>query len=177
MHFLFHDVPAIGPLIPSDVQPISNLQLTPARLSLSLHARNADKLSLEDEHRVGRDGAHSSGAVARLGLNCEQPLLARAHAQDTLVPALDHLALADVERQRLAALVGLVEFRAVGLESAAVVDVDFVACLGFSICSNCGCVAIALTLFRLPGALDRVGNLDVERLVERGDGAEEERER
>jgi hypothetical protein len=120
---------------PFDIHiPISTLKLTP--ILLGLHTSNADKLSLKDEHRVGRDGTHSSGAVARLGLDCECPLLARAHAQDSLVPALDHLALADVERQRLTAVVGCVEFGAVGLEGTAVVDVDFVACLVFSICSE-----------------------------------------
>ena len=36
---------------------------------------------------------------------------------------------------------------------------------------------MALTALGLPGALDGMGNLDVERLVERGGGAEEERER
>jgi hypothetical protein len=113
---------------------MSTLQLT--SILLSLDTSNADKLGLKDEHRVGRNGTHCSGAVARLGLDCECPLLARAHAQNALVPALDHLALANVERQRLAAVVGCVEFGAVGLEGAAVVDVDFVACLEVSICSN-----------------------------------------
>jgi hypothetical protein len=113
---------------------MSTLQLTP--FCLGLHTNDVDKLSLKDEHRVGRDRTHGSGAVARLGLNCECPLLARAHAQNALVPALDNLALANVERQRLAAVVGCVEFGAVGLEGAAVVDVDFVACLEFSFCLN-----------------------------------------
>jgi hypothetical protein len=114
--------------------PISNLQLT--TVCLSLDTSNANKLGLEDEYRVGRDGAHGSGAVARLRLDCECPLLARAHAQNSLVPALDHLALANVERQRLAAVVGCVEFGAVGLKGTAVVDVDFVACLEVSIRSK-----------------------------------------
>jgi hypothetical protein len=106
--------------------PIFTLKLT--SVFLGLHTSNANKLSLKDEHRVGGDGTHGSGAIARLGLDCECPLLARAHAQNSLVPALDHLALANVERQRLAAVVGCVEFGAVGLEGTAVVDVDFVAC-------------------------------------------------
>jgi len=74
---------------------VTALQLT--LVSLGLHASNADKLGLEDEHRVGRDGTHSSRTIAVLRLDCECPLLARAHAQDSLVPALDHLALANVE--------------------------------------------------------------------------------
>jgi hypothetical protein len=114
--------------------PISNLQLT--TICLGLDTSDANKLGLEDEHGVGRDGTHGSGAVTRLRLDCECPLLARAHAQNALVPALDHLALANVERQRLAAVVGSVEFGAVRLEGAAVVDVDFVACLEVSICSK-----------------------------------------
>lgn len=36
---------------------------------------------------------------------------------------------------------------------------------------------VALTALGLPGALDGFGDLDVEGLVERGGGAEEERER
>lgn len=47
-----------------------------------------------------------------------------------MVPALDDLTLADVEVERLAAVVGGVELAAVGGERAAVVDRDFVAWVG-----------------------------------------------
>lgn len=64
-----------------------------------------------------------------------------------------------MEGERLSAVVAGIELGAIGVEGATVVDVDLVAALG------------------LPGALDGLGDLDVERLVERRGGAEEERER
>jgi hypothetical protein len=44
-----------------------------------------------------------------------------------LVPSLDDLAFADVEGERLAAVVRSVELGSIGVESTAVVDVDLVA--------------------------------------------------
>lgn len=98
-----------------------------ALLLLGRDASNADKLSLELEHRVGRDRSHTPSAVSPLRLNDQSPLLARAHVQKSLVPTLDHLSFANVERQGLATIVGCIEFGAIGLEGTAVVDVDFVA--------------------------------------------------
>jgi hypothetical protein len=54
---------------------------------------------------VGRDGASTPGAVGPLGLDCELPLLAGAHVEQALVPALDDLAGTDGEGQGLAAVV------------------------------------------------------------------------
>jgi hypothetical protein len=102
----------------------STLKLT---AFLGRNASNADELSLELEHRVGRDGSHTPGSVSPVRLNGQCPLLAGAHVQKSLVPSLDDLALADVEGQRLAAVVAGVELGAVGVEGTAVVDVDFVA--------------------------------------------------
>lgn len=99
----------------------------PLKLTLRLDANNANKLSLELEHRVGRNRSHSPSTVSPLRLNDQSPLLARAHVQKSLVPALDDLSLADVEGEWLAAVVGCVEFGSVSVEGAAVVDVDFVA--------------------------------------------------
>ena len=65
--------------------------------SLSRDADNAHKFSLEDEHRVGRDGSHAPRAVSPIRLDGKSPLLAGAHVQQSLVPTLDDLALADVE--------------------------------------------------------------------------------
>jgi hypothetical protein len=95
-----------------------------------------------------------------------------------------------VEGQRLAAVVAGVELGAVGVEGAAVVDVDFVAWgKVLSVCLYASWRMFLsegwlfwrgwrlLTALGLPGALDGFGDLDVEGLVERGGGAEEERER
>ena len=107
------------------------IQFMPSTLKLTrllgLNASNADELSLELEHRVGRDGSHSPRSVSPVRLNGQRPLLAGAHVQEALVPSLDDLALADVEGQRLAAVVAGVELGAVGVEGAAVVNVDLVA--------------------------------------------------
>lgn len=99
-------------------------------LSLLLHTSNIDQLRLKDQHRVRRNRSHTLTAITPVRLDCERPLFTRAHVEKTLIPALDYLTLADVEGERLAAVVGGVEFAAVGFEGAAVVDVDFVACEG-----------------------------------------------
>jgi hypothetical protein len=94
---------------------------------LGRNTSDADKLSLELEHRVGRNGSHAPSTVSPLRLNDQCSLLAGAHVQETLVPSLDDLALTDVEAERLATVVAGIELGAVGVEGTAVVDVDLVA--------------------------------------------------
>lgn len=101
-----------------------HLQLTSL---LRLNTSNADKLGLENQHRVGRDGTHASAAVSPVRLDSQPPLLARAHVQKSLVPSFDDLAFADVEAQGLAAVIGRIEFGSIGLEGTTVVHVDLVA--------------------------------------------------
>lgn len=84
------------------------------------HAIDADQLRLEDQHAVRRNGPGAPASVRPVRLDGELPLLARAHVEQTLVPALDHLAAADLEAERLSAVVGGVEFGAVGRKGAAV---------------------------------------------------------
>jgi hypothetical protein len=103
---------------------LPTLKLT---LGLGLNTNNADELCLELEHRVGWDRSHTPSTISPLRLNDQSPLLARAHIQESLVPTLDDLSLANVEGERLAAVVRSVEFGSVGVEGAAVVDVDLVA--------------------------------------------------
>lgn len=86
------------------------LQLLP--LPLRLDPSNAHQLRLEDEHRVRRNRAHPSAAVTPLWLDRQPSLLADTHVQKALVPALDHLAFADVEGERGAAIVGGIELGA-----------------------------------------------------------------
>jgi hypothetical protein len=54
---------------------------------------------------VGRDRTSTPRAIRPLGLDGELPLLARAHVEQTLVPALDNLTRAHGEGQGLAAVV------------------------------------------------------------------------
>jgi hypothetical protein len=92
-----------------------------AHLQLVLaNAIDADQLGLEDQDAVGGNGTGASAAVRPLRLDGQLPLLARAHVEQTLVPALDDLAAADLEAEGLAAVVGGVELRAVGFEGTAV---------------------------------------------------------
>ena len=107
------------------------VQVVPSTLKLTgllgLNASNADELSLELEHRVGWDRSHTPSSVSPVRLDGQCPLLARAHVQESLVPALDNLSLADVEGERLSAVVAGIELGAIGVEGATVVDVDLVA--------------------------------------------------
>lgn len=106
------------------------------------------------ESRAGGDGAHSPLAVAELGGDDESPLLANAHFEETLLPALDHLAGANGDLERPAAVVGSVELLVGGLQLSAVVDADAVA------------------LDRLALALDGGGDVDLELLGgDEADGA------
>jgi hypothetical protein len=76
---------------------------------------------------VGRDGASAPRAVCPVRLDGELPLLAWAHVQKALVPALDDLARTNGEGQGLATVVRSIELAAVALEGTAVVHVNLVA--------------------------------------------------
>lgn len=89
-------------------------------------ALNRHQLSLKDQHRISRNRTRTPRSIRPIRLNRQLPLLARAHVQQSLIPALDDLALSDTEAQRLTAVVRCVEFAAVFLKGAAVVYVDHV---------------------------------------------------
>ena len=99
---------------------------------------NADQLRLEDQDAVRRNRPRTPRTVCPLGLDSQLPLLARAHVKQTLVPALDHLAAANLEAERLPAVVGGIEFGAVRLQSSTVVHVDLVAGDGRALAVDCG---------------------------------------
>src|SRR3546814_1044827 len=62
---------------------------------------------------VGRDDATvAARTIGKIWRDQQGPLAADLHVGDTLVPALDHLAVAELELERLAALVGAVEVTA-----------------------------------------------------------------
>lgn len=69
------------------------------------HAINANQLRLEDQDTVGRNRPSAPRAVSPVRLDGQLPLLAGTHVQKTLVPALDDLATADLEAERLPAVV------------------------------------------------------------------------
>jgi hypothetical protein len=87
-----------------------------------------DELSLKDERRVGRDDtADGAVSVGEVGGDGELAPLADLHAEEALIPALDDLALADGEVERLAAIVAGVELGAIG-EGTTVVNGNGVSC-------------------------------------------------
>ena len=79
-----------------------------------------------------RNGPHGPLPVPKLRRDRQRPLVADAHVQQSLVPPLDDLPLADGKVQRLAPVVAGVELGAVGGEGAAVVDGDAVPALGLA---------------------------------------------
>src|SRR5580693_1965045 len=94
--------------------------------------RSADAQQLDLEHQVGvgRDQpARALLAVAQRRRNEELALAAHAHAGESLVPALDHRADAELELERRAAVAAGVELGAV-LQPAGVMHLDHLAGLG-----------------------------------------------
>lgn len=73
------------------------------------HLRDVLELDLEDEVRVGGDTAgEATRAVAEVAGDVEDGLLADLHLGDTLIPALDKLADANLD-DKVAAADGRVE--------------------------------------------------------------------
>jgi hypothetical protein len=66
---------------------------------------DGNALDVEDELRVGGDAGYRLAAVCELGGDAETTLAAGLHAEDADVPALDDLADAELEAERLALLV------------------------------------------------------------------------
>lgn len=64
------------------------------------------QLDVKGQLAVGGDAGHAARAVAQVGGDGQATLAADSHTDDTDVPALDDLALADLEGERLALLVG-----------------------------------------------------------------------
>ena len=65
-----------------------------------------EELDVEDEGAVAGDAGQGPAAVRHVGGDSETPLAADGQAEHTDVPALDDLALANLEAERLALLVG-----------------------------------------------------------------------
>ena len=65
-----------------------------------------EELHVEDERAVRRDAGNGPAAVGKVGGDGQAALTTDRHAENTDVPALDDLALADLEGERRALLVG-----------------------------------------------------------------------
>ena len=65
-----------------------------------------EKLDIKGQLAVGRDAGESLGAVGEGSGNGQATLASNGHADNTDVPTLDDLALANLEREGLALLVG-----------------------------------------------------------------------
>src|SRR6185369_1068759 len=96
---------------------------------LSSCLANLEELDFEQQRGVRRnDPAGAARAVAELGRDGELALAADLHAGHALVPALDDVALAEREHERLAAVLARVELaalRTVVEQPAGVVHGDF----------------------------------------------------
>src|SRR5690242_20000163 len=89
---------------------------------------DAEQVNDEHEGRVRRDRRRAARlAVREVGRNDELAATADLHAVKALVPALDHGALAEGEREGLVALPGGVELLTALVEHADVVDRDLLA--------------------------------------------------
>ena len=76
------------------------------------------KFDLEEQGGIGRDDAACpASAVAKAGRNEKLTLAADLHGGDALVPARDHLAGTDLERERLAVILRAVELRSLARRS------------------------------------------------------------
>lgn len=71
-----------------------------------LHSLDLKKFDIEDQCAIGGNARKATGAVGKMSGDSETALTTNSHANNTNVPALDHLSLASLEGERLALLVG-----------------------------------------------------------------------
>merc|ERR1719494_275396 len=92
--------------------------------------QNFNQLDFKVESSSTRDDVTSTlVSIAKSRRDDQLPLLTDAHAQDSLVPALDHLTNSDLELERLASVVTRVELGS-RLEGANVVNGEHVSVPG-----------------------------------------------
>ena len=129
-----------------------------------------DELDLEDQPRVRGDGRRTSaGAVSEIRWDAEATFAPDLHADDALIPALDHFALADRELEWVAAvIVRAVELRAVH-QRPGVLDVHRVT--GPRRAAGAGGEVIALELRRGGGLRSPLRRLEVTGRFVHGFGA------
>src|SRR5262249_51412585 len=85
------------------------------RLGEARRLAHAQQLDIEDQSSAGRDRSREALVPVSQRRRHEQPARpADLHARDALVPALDHGAAAELERDRLFLVTGAIELLAVG---------------------------------------------------------------
>jgi len=82
------------------------------------------------QNAVCRNRTHAPRPIRPVRLDRELPLLARAHIQESLIPAFNDLPASNNKAEGWPAVVTGVELAAVALEGSAVMDVHFVASFG-----------------------------------------------
>lgn len=117
------------PSPPPQSPPVPSQKLPKTHQPLTTPQPNPNGLT---ERAPRRNRPHSPLPVAKLRRDRQRPLITNAHIQQTLIPPLDDLPLADGKVQRLAPVVAGVELGAVGGERTAVVDGDAVTALGLA---------------------------------------------
>lgn len=111
--------------------PTNSVSKTTQNTSAPYNPPNTNPNGLT-ERAPRRNRPHGPLPVAKLRRDRQRPLVTNAHIQQTLIPPLDDLPLADGKVQRLAPVVAGVELGAVGGERTAVVDGDAVTALGLA---------------------------------------------
>src|SRR6478672_3953929 len=87
--------------------------MMPTNIGFPVRLLHRQQFDVEHQCRIRRnDAAGPTRAVAERGRNDQRALAADIHRGDTLVPARDHLTLADLELERLVAVDGRIEFLA-----------------------------------------------------------------
>lgn len=115
-----------------------------------------EQLDIKGERAVRRDAGQSLAAVGEAGRDGQATLATNGHADNADIPTLDDLALADLEGERLALLVGI-KLLAV-LELSNVADTDAVAILGNATGSDLAVIdSDALDNFDANSSLGRAG--------------------
>jgi hypothetical protein len=81
------------------------------RSSMGCRLLDLEELDVEDERAVRRDPGDGAAAVGEVGGDGQAALTADGHAGNANIPPLDDLALADLEGERRALLVGCIVAR------------------------------------------------------------------
>lgn len=130
----------------SSLYHTSDFKLIPSRSTTSsmvlhapLHPLNTHQLNPKHQRTLRRDVLRASIPVCQLGRYDEHPLVPNTHAREVLIPSFDDFAIAYCEGDRHTALIAGIEYKAVALQRAAVVDCDLVTDLGFAgtFCGMC----------------------------------------
>lgn len=138
--------------------------------SSALRLLDLQKLDIEDERAIRGDTGDALASVCKVGGDCETTLTADRHAHDTDVPALDDLALTDLEGERRTLLVGVEDLAVLELSDIAhanlVAVLDGAASADLSVVNGDARDDLDTTSSLLPGVLGGAGRALLEVLGE-----------